>query len=63
MSHQATDIQKEIRKAERQLELLRDIDILDAEFRLIKNEYLQRRSELCARLGDRDLIIQEESLA
>ncbi len=60
MPNQTTNIQEEIRKAERKLEILRDIDVLDAEFRLIKNEYLQRRQELCGRLKDLPLLPTEE---
>lgn len=54
-----TNIREEIRKAEHQLELLRDIEVLDAEFRLIKNEYLQRRQELCHRLNNAEKLIPE----
>lgn len=54
MGDQTTDIRQEIKKTERRLEILRDIDILDAEFRLIKTEYLQRRRELYIRLSEAD---------
>lgn len=54
MGDQETDIRQEIKKTERRLEILRDIDILEAEFRLIKTEYLQRRRELYLRLNDAD---------
>ncbi len=60
MPNQTTNIQEEIRKAERKLEILRDLDVLDAEFRLIKNEYLQRRQELFNRLKDSQLMIAED---
>ena len=52
MSDQKRDVKATIAAKERELETLREIDLLDAEFRLIKNEYLQRRQELESRLND-----------
>ncbi len=52
MSDQERDVKAKIAAKERELETLRDISLLDAEFRLIKNEYLQRRSELESKLND-----------
>ena len=52
MGDQTADIRQEIKKTERRLEILRDLDVLDAEFRLIKAEYLQRRQELYLRLNE-----------
>ena len=51
MSDQKRNVKEKIETAERNLEILRDIDLLDAEFRLIENEYLQRRKELEEKLS------------
>lgn len=54
MADQTADVREEIKRTEKRLEMLRDLDVLDAEFRLIKTEYLQRRQELCLRLERAD---------
>tara|TARA_B100000609_G_C17198689_1_gene426824 strand:+ start:194 stop:388 length:195 start_codon:yes stop_codon:yes gene_type:complete len=53
MSDQEKNVKETIAATERKLEVLREIDLLDAEFRLIKNEYLQRRDELASRLVEK----------
>ena len=52
MPNSKKNVREKIAATEQKLEILREIDLLDAEFRLIENEYLQRRSELDARLEE-----------
>ena len=51
MQNQETNVKKEIANAKERLELLEDLDLLESEFRLIQNEYLQRRRDLEMRLA------------
>lgn len=46
-----SEIEQQITMYENHLSMLKDIEILDAEFRLIKNEYEQRREELVERIN------------
>ena len=50
MQNQKTDVRSAIEKAKEHLEILEEIELLDSEFRLIENEYHQRREHLAARL-------------
>lgn len=52
MSDPKKNVRAKIEEAEQKLEILREIDLLDAEFRLIENEYLQRRREFESRLEE-----------
>ena len=60
MSDPKKNVREKIEAAEQKLEILREIDLLDAEFRLIKNEYLQRRGELESRLKEPESQPSEE---
>ncbi len=42
MSNKKTDTKKEIAKSKAQLAIFEEIDLLESEFRLIKNEYFMR---------------------
>jgi len=50
MPHQKANVRKEIEKAKSRLEVLEEIDLLESEFGLIKNEYLQRLDHYKKRL-------------
>jgi predicted nuclease with TOPRIM domain len=50
MSDQATNVKGEIEKTKERLEVLEEIDLLESEFRLIRNEYFQRKHHLESRL-------------
>lgn len=50
MQNQGKSTQEAIEEAKNRLELLEEIDLLDSEFGLIRNEYVQRRKHLEERL-------------
>ena len=50
MSNPQTNVRQEIEKAKGKLEILEEIDLLESEFGLIKNEYLQRLEHYRKRL-------------
>jgi hypothetical protein len=50
MSNQKANVREEIEKAKSRLEVLEEIDLLESEFGLIKNEYLQRLEHYKKRL-------------
>lgn len=50
MQNSPKNTRQEIEQTKSRLELLEEIDLLDSEFRLIENEYTQRRQHLEERL-------------
>ena len=50
MQNQEKSMREVIAETKSRLELLEEIDLLDSEFGLIRNEYVQRRKHLEARL-------------
>ena len=50
MQNKEKSTQKAIEETKNRLELLEEIDLLDSEFGLIRNEYVQRRKHLEERL-------------
>lgn len=50
MSNQKANVREEIEKTKGKLEILEEIDLLESEFGLIKNEYLQRLEHYKKRL-------------
>jgi len=50
MSNQKANVREEIEKTKGRLEILEEIDLLESEFGLIKNEYLQRLEHYKKRL-------------
>ena len=55
MSNQKTNTREEIDKARKRLEILEEIDLLESEFGLIKNEYLQRLGNYKNQLADLEI--------
>ena len=50
MSNQKANVREEIEKTKSRLEILEEIDLLESEFGLIKNEYFQRLEHYKKRL-------------
>ncbi len=50
MSNQKANVREEIEKTKGKLEILEEIDLLESEFGLIKNEYFQRLEHYKKRL-------------
>ena len=50
MSNQKANVRQEIEKAKGRLEILEEIELLESEFGLIRNEYLQRLDHYNKRL-------------
>jgi hypothetical protein len=50
MSNQKANVREEIEKTKGRLEILEEIDLLESEFGLIKNEYIQRLEHYKKRL-------------
>ena len=50
MSNQKANVREEIEKTKGRLEILEEIDLLESEFGLIKNEYFQRLEHYKKRL-------------
>ena len=51
MSNPSTEITVELERARTRLEVLQELELLESEFRLIENEYTQRKQHLEARLS------------
>ena len=51
MQNQTKSTRDAIEKTKSRLEILEEIDLLDSEFGLIRNEYVQRRKHLEERLN------------
>ena len=51
MSNPSSEIVNELERARNRLEILQELELLESEFRLIKNEYTQRKQHLAERLN------------
>ena len=51
MSNPTTEITNELELTRNRLEILQELELLESEFRLIENEYNQRKQHLTARLS------------
>ena len=51
MSNPPSEIVNELERARNRLEILQELELLESEFRLIKNEYTQRKQHLAERLN------------
>ena len=50
-NQEAHNVKTAIEQAREKLEILEEVDLLESEFRLIQNEYLQRRRNLEEKLN------------
>ena len=51
MSNTSSEIVNELERTRSRLELLQELELLESEFRLIENEYNQRKRHLAERLS------------
>ena len=51
MSNPSAEISNELERARIRLEVLQELELLESEFRLIQNEYTQRKHHLAERLN------------
>ena len=51
MSNPSSEIVNELERARNRLEILQELELLESEFRLIKNEYTQMKQHLAERLN------------
>ena len=51
MSNSPSEIINELERARTRLEVLQELELLESEFRLIQNEYNQRKQHLAERLN------------
>ena len=51
MSNPSSELTNEVERARTRLEVLQELELLESEFRLIENEYNQRKQHLTARLS------------
>ena len=51
MSNPSSEIVNELERARNRLEILQELELLESEFRLIQNEYNQRKHHLAERLN------------
>ena len=52
MSNPTTEITNELELTRNRLEILQELELLESEFRLIENEYTQRKRHLAERLNE-----------
>ena len=50
MSNPSSELTNELERARTRLEVLQELELLESEFRLIENEYAQRKQHLNERL-------------
>ena len=51
MSNPPSNVRNEVEKVRVKLDLLQELELLESEFRLIENEYTQRKRHLVERLN------------
>ena len=51
MSNPSSELTNELERTKDRLEVLQELELLESEFRLIENEYNQRKQHLTARLN------------
>ena len=51
MSNPSSEITSELERTRTRLEVLQELELLESEFRLIQNEYTQRKQHLAERLN------------
>ena len=51
MSDPSSELTNEVERARTRLEVLQELELLESEFRLIENEYNQRKQHLTAKLN------------
>ena len=51
MSNPSSELNNELERTRSRLEVLQELELLESEFRLIQNEYNQRKQHLAERLN------------
>ena len=51
MQNPSSNVRDEVEKVRIKLDLLQELELLESEFRLIENEYTQRKRHLASRLS------------